>query len=204
LLSLTVGNREFTLRFVGFKSLSVNFRGEEASAAEVEGMPPGSRDRPDVQVLNNSAPVAPAMVTKTVVHFEIPASDVGKLSKFYSDLFGWKFEKMPMGGGMEYWTIATGPRNRSVGGGMYKKQMEMESPRNYVAVDDIDLAIASLKNAGGSEAVGKQEVPGMGWSFIGMDPEGNAIGLFQGTSRPPRRATRAKSRKSARRTKSRR
>ncbi len=144
------------------------------------------------------------MVTKTVTHFEIPASDVERLSKFYSDVFGWKFEKVPMGGGMDYWMINTGPRNGSVGGGMYKKQMEMETPRNYIAVDDIDAAIVTFASAGGKEAVGKQEVPGFGWSFIGMDPEGNAIGLFQGTARPPRRATKAKARKSARRSKSRR
>ena len=31
-----------------------------------------------------------------IVHFEIPAGDVEKLSKFYSDLFDWKFSKQSM------------------------------------------------------------------------------------------------------------
>ena len=31
----------------------------------------------------------------TIVHFEIPADNVEKLQKFYSELFGWKIEKMP-------------------------------------------------------------------------------------------------------------
>ena len=135
------------------------------------------------------------MVVKTVVHFEIPASDVERLSKFYSDVFGWKFQKMPMGGGMDYWMITTGPQRTSVGGGMYKKQMDMETPRNYVAVDDIDAAIVSFTNAGGRQVVEKMEVPGFGWSYLGTDPEGNAVGLFQGPSRPPRRAKKAKARK---------
>jgi uncharacterized protein len=44
----------------------------------------------------------------TIVHFEIPADDVERSKKFYSDLFGWKIEKFSgqTGGGgedMEYW-----------------------------------------------------------------------------------------------------
>src|SRR5712691_4511450 len=127
------------------------------------------------------------MVTKTVTHFEIPANDVERLSKFYTDVFGWKFEKMPTDGDMDYWMITTGPRRSSLGGGMYKKQMASEMPRNYISVDKIDSAIIAFINAGGKEMVGKQEIPGMGWSYIGIDPEGNAIGIFQAM---PRRQTR--------------
>jgi predicted enzyme related to lactoylglutathione lyase len=29
----------------------------------------------------------------TIVHFEVPADDVERSKKFYSDLFGWKIEK---------------------------------------------------------------------------------------------------------------
>ena len=47
----------------------------------------------------------------TIVHFEIPADDVERSRKFYSDLFGWKIEKFPgqTGGSedMEYWLITT-------------------------------------------------------------------------------------------------
>jgi len=35
------------------------------------------------------------MADHTIVHFEIPADDVGKLRRFYSNLFGWKIEKTP-------------------------------------------------------------------------------------------------------------
>jgi uncharacterized protein len=118
------------------------------------------------------------MVIKTVVHFEIPAEDAAKLSKFYSDVFGWKFEKAQMPD-MEYWMITTGPRNKSVGGGMYKKSGPTDVPRNYIQVNKIDEHIAAFKKAGGKEAVGKMEVPGMGWSYIGIDPEGNMIAMFE-------------------------
>jgi uncharacterized protein len=127
------------------------------------------------------------------VHFEIPASDMAKLSKFYAECFGWKFEKVPIPD-TEYWMISTGPQAKSVGGGMYKKTGAKDSPRNYVSVDDIDTAIKTFKRAGGSEMMGKQEIPGGGWTFIGADPEGNIVGLHQAAKRVTR-APKTKSRK---------
>jgi len=138
-------------------------------------------------------------VHPTIVHFEIPANDVESLSKFYSDVFGWKFEKAPMEE-MEYWMITTGPQGKSVGGGMYKK-MAREGPRNFISVADIDEAIGRFSRAGGHEMVGKQEVPGMGWSYIGTDPEGNVIALWEARMsttqrrKPSRRTTKKRSRK---------
>jgi len=130
------------------------------------------------------------MVVRTVVHFEIPANDPGNLSNFYSQVFGWKFEKAQMPG-LDYWLISTGPRGRSVGGGMYMKDKPDDRPRNFIGVENIDAAIQEFRGAGGMEVMGKQEVPGQGWSFIGADPEGNMIALWQQTpQRPAQRATR--------------
>jgi uncharacterized protein len=142
------------------------------------------------------------LVVKTIVHFEIPANDVERLSKFYGDVFGWKFEKAPMPN-MEYFMIRTGPQNKSVGGGMYKKMMPDERPRNYIGVDSVDAAAEALKNAGGTILVEKQEVPGMGWSAIAADPEGNAIALWEAAMparrpRPKAKAKKAKARRSRR------
>lgn len=118
------------------------------------------------------------MVAKTVVHFEIPAENVEKLSAFYHRVFGWEFSPSEIPG-LEYWTITTGAPGESVGGGMYRKETPEEGPRNYIAVDDIDSAIAEFTAAGGTEIVGKSQVGEMGWSYIGADPEGNVLGLFQ-------------------------
>jgi predicted enzyme related to lactoylglutathione lyase len=46
---------------------------------------------------------------RTIVHFEIPANNPEKLSEFYKNLFGWKFEKMSMGEAGDYWMIETRP-----------------------------------------------------------------------------------------------
>lgn len=137
------------------------------------------------------------MVARTIVHFEIPAEDVAKLSRFYHKVFGWKFTKATVPG-LDYWRITTGPEGRSVSGGMYRKTGPNERPRNYVWVERIDAAIAAFKSAGGTEVTGKMEVPGMGHSFIGEDPEGNLIALWEpAMARPPRRPRRASKRRAA-------
>jgi len=135
-----------------------------------------------------------------IVHFEIPVADVEKMSKFYSDLFGWKFDKRNMPG-MDYWMIATGGES-DLTAGMYKKMSDPERPRVYVQVDNIDDHTNRFKSAGGMVIVEKQEVPGMGWSVLGTDPEGNQVGLFQGMVQPaapkPKKApSRAKSKSAA-------
>jgi predicted enzyme related to lactoylglutathione lyase len=106
--------------------------------------------------------------------------------------------------GFDYWLISTGPRGKSVGGGMYKKEGQDEKPRNFIGVENIDAAIQEFKGAGGTEVVGKAEVPGQGWTFIGADPEGNTIALWQqvaqrpaqSAAKKPRRAAKKKSKKS--------
>jgi predicted enzyme related to lactoylglutathione lyase len=139
------------------------------------------------------------MVVHTIVHFEIPADDADRLAGFYGTVFGWKFEKVPMPE-MDYWLIRTGPRGKSVGGGMFRRSGPDDRPRNFILVTKIDEAIRSFTEAGGTEVVGKAEVPGMGWSFIGADPEGNHIALWEPAMparsptrrRTPRRRARAR------------
>jgi predicted enzyme related to lactoylglutathione lyase len=133
------------------------------------------------------------MVVKTVVHFEIPADNVERLSKFYKDVFGWKITKAPMPD-FDYWLISTGPEGKSVGGGMYKKEDANDGPRNFIQVSEIDTVISAFKKAGGKVLMGKQEVPNIGFTFIGVDPEGNKIGLHEPTQRQ-RRPTSSKSKR---------
>ena len=108
------------------------------------------------------------MVDHTIVHFEIPADDVEKLRKFYSQLFGWKIEKMP--GPVEYWGIQTvpvdekgGPMRPGVNGGMMKKQNPEHKPVNYVLVESVDEYVKKIESLDGKIVVPKMEVPGIGW-----------------------------------------
>jgi hypothetical protein len=76
----------------------------------------------------------------TIVHFEIPADDVERSKKFYSDLFGWKIEKFPgqTGGGedTEYSVITTtdDKGNKALGGGIMKRQGPQQPIINHIDV----------------------------------------------------------------------
>ena len=120
----------------------------------------------------------------TIIHFEIPATDVEKLKRFYAGLFGWKIAKYP--GPMEYWMIQTVPVDEKgmllrsgVNGGMYKKQQAEQKPVNYISVDLIDESIEKVTKLGGKIISPKQEVPNVGWIATAVDPEGNQIALLQ-------------------------
>jgi uncharacterized protein len=131
------------------------------------------------------------MTSRTIVHFEIPAKNLKKLSRFYRKAFGWKFKDSGMTG-MRYLLISTGPRSKSVRGGMYERSGPKDRPRNYVGVRQINVAIRQFLAAGGKPVVPKTEVPGVGWTFIGADPEGNPIAIF---APPYHRRSRRRSRR---------
>jgi predicted enzyme related to lactoylglutathione lyase len=51
-----------------------------------------------------------------------------------------------------------------------------------VSVDDVDAYLAEALAAGGSQAVAKMAVPGVGWLAYVKDTEGNIFGLMQSDS----------------------
>jgi uncharacterized protein len=105
----------------------------------------------------------------TIVHFEIPADDVERSKKFYSDLFGWKIEKLPgqTGGGedMEYWLITTtdDKGNKALGGVIMKRQGPQQPIINHIYVKSVDEYSSKVQQLGGKVHVPKTAVPGMGY-----------------------------------------
>lgn len=119
----------------------------------------------------------------TINHFEIPANDVEKMRKFYSEIFGWKIEKVP---DMEYYSITTVPMDEKgnllrpgVNGGLYKRDRPEQQPINYVNVESAEEYSKKIADSGGKILIAKTEIPGMGWFAIAQDPEGNVFGLFE-------------------------
>lgn len=112
------------------------------------------------------------------MHYEIPAKNPEKLSKFYANVLGWKFSDSGMTG-MKYWLIKTSAKTQLPSGGMYKKAAGDKGPRTYVGVKNIDSSTKKLQKNGGKVLVPKQAIPGMGWSVVAIDTEGNPLGLFQ-------------------------
>ena len=118
-----------------------------------------------------------------VVHFEIHAADPQRAVTFYEKSFGWSFQKWE--GPMEYWLITTGPNDQpGINGGLVQRRGELDGQAviAYVCtvdVADLDTSIATVDANGGTVAVPKMPIPGMGWLAYYKDTEGNIFGMMQ-------------------------
>jgi predicted enzyme related to lactoylglutathione lyase len=118
-----------------------------------------------------------------VVHFEIHADNPPRAVEFYKNLFGWEFSKWD--GPVEYWLIKTGPDNqRGINGGLVKRQGIIDGTAviAYVCTVDVasvDAAVQKVVTLGGSIALPKMAIPGVGWLAYGKDTEGNIFGVMQ-------------------------
>lgn len=118
-----------------------------------------------------------AQVAPSIVWFEIPADDVARARKFYSKLFGWKFNKFPMP--KEYWHIDTGGSNDSPDGGLMQRQYPNHGVTNYINVASVDEYVVKVEKLGGKVCMPKTAVPGMGWFAFCMDPENNPFAVWE-------------------------
>jgi uncharacterized protein len=118
------------------------------------------------------------MANNRIVHFEIPANQPEALTKFYSGLFGWKFQKAPMPG-VEYWLCDTGTEGPGINGAVAPRQNAQQSWMNYVDVEDIDASLAKATSLGAQVAMPKMPLPGVGAIAAILDPQGNVCGLWQ-------------------------
>ena len=124
-------------------------------------------------------------MSNSVAHFEIPGDDPEQLAQFYSRLFGWKIEKVP--GDWDYWMVYTVPTGENgmpsepggINGGLYKRQAPEQKPLNYISVGDVDEYVGKAAAFGGTVAMGKTAVPGMGWFAQMLDPDGNMFAVWQ-------------------------
>ena len=119
-----------------------------------------------------------------VVHFEVPFDDGDRPRTFYRDVFGWQIQPMPE---MDYTIVSTGPAGEDgmpgepgyIGGGMFQREGELDRPVITIDVDDIDKALATVEQHGGSAVGEKLEVGDMGFAAYFKDSEGNLMGLWQ-------------------------
>ncbi|MBI3670883.1 MAG: VOC family protein [Acidobacteria bacterium] len=113
-----------------------------------------------------------------VIHFEIPADNPERASKFYSDVFGWKFQKWA--GPMDYWLITTGDSGEpGINGGLLRRQQPGASTVNTVGVASVDKFLPVITKNGGKVVAPKMAIPGVGYAAYCQDPEGNVFGVFQ-------------------------
>lgn len=108
---------------------------------------------------------------------ELNSWDVERAKAFYGRTLGWTFEAMPMEHGT-YWLAKAG---EEMVAGIYP----LTSPEfdgipthwfAYVEIDDIDLRLAAVVEAGGKVIRPPFDVPDVGRIAIVMDAEGAGIG----------------------------
>lgn len=123
-----------------------------------------------------------------VVHFQMPAKDTTRMSRFYGEAFGWLSEQMgaEMGGYTVVTTTPNGPDGRpatagAINGGFYPRPEDPagQAPGIVIAVQDIERSIAAVEQAGGRMAAGAEEIPGVGLFASFFDTEGNRVAMLQ-------------------------
>ena len=121
------------------------------------------------------------------MHFEIPVDDFDRANKFYSSIFGWDLQDMPMPGGAKYVGIRTVavdehhmPKEAgAINGGMMKRTSDVHSPVIAINVNSVDDYVKKVEAAGGKVVMPKVEIGGMGYYAYVTDTEGNVIGLWE-------------------------
>lgn len=121
-----------------------------------------------------------------VVHFEVPAKDMKRAKTFYSKVFGWKMNDVPMPTG-EYTLVSTTEVDKdgrpthpgSINGGMMPLSKPFTGPLITLQVDDIDAALKEVEKNGGKTVTKKTSMGEFGSYGYFHDSEGNLMGLFQ-------------------------
>lgn len=130
-----------------------------------------------------------------VVHFEMPADDIKRMSDFYAKAFGWQAKDMgpDMGNYVVVTTsesdpndLAGRPKNPgTINGGLFPRTKDNQYPSVVISVEDIREAMKKVTEAGGTVIGGgyaagePDDIPGVGLYIAVMDTEGNRISLLQ-------------------------
>lgn len=112
-----------------------------------------------------------------VVHFEVPVDDADRARKFYTDVFGWTIQGW---GDQEYWLVTAGGEDESGADGALIGRGDIHAaPVIVIGVASVADTLAAASDAGAEVLMGKQEIPGIGYSAYLRDTEGNTIGIFE-------------------------
>jgi uncharacterized protein len=121
------------------------------------------------------------------VWYELMTTDLKAAAAFYAKVVGWGMRDASMPG-MSYTLLTVG--ETSVGGLMTlpedAKRMGAQ-PRwlGYVAVDDVDAAVARLRQLGGAVHIPPADIPGVGRFAMIADPQTATLALIKGQDPAP-------------------
>ncbi|GAA1186743.1 hypothetical protein GCM10009584_31120 [Ornithinimicrobium humiphilum] len=102
---------------------------------------------------------------------------MGRATEFYGSLFGWQIAEIE---GFEGYPMWQAP-NQVSGGGLAPRSEDFSQPRSYVEVDSIDETLEKVVAMGGTVQMGRSPISETSWWAIFTDPDGNTVGLFEGS-----------------------
>jgi uncharacterized protein len=113
------------------------------------------------------------------VWYELITPDIDAALSFYGSVLGWESADFP--NSAERYVIVSA-KGKPVGGVMAPKGDMPTGWIGYVGTPDIDHAVASIRDGGGTVHFGPFEIPTVGRIAGFTDPQGAGLALFQGNS----------------------
>jgi hypothetical protein len=127
-----------------------------------------------------------------VIHFEIHAAEPERAAEFYRQVFGWTVNEWTIPGveiphENRYWLAATGAApDPGIDGGIVVRRSappaDAQAVNAYVCtigVSSVDEHVEKALAAGGTLALPKMPIKGVGWLAYCKDTEGNIFGMMQ-------------------------
>jgi len=118
---------------------------------------------------------------------ELATTDQAAAKKFYSALFGWEPDDMPMGPNGFYTFFKLHGRDAAAGYTLMKEQLAQGVPPHwgiYVAVESADATTARVAEAGGNVLQPPFDVFDVGRMAVVKDPTGAPFCLWQAKNKP--------------------
>ena len=114
---------------------------------------------------------------------QLDTVDPPSAARFYTDLFGWKIERVATEP-VSYWGIENGGQ---LNGGMMGLPLGEPGPPHwlvYFTTADLNATVDAVADSGGAVLVGPMPVPPSGRIAVARDPQGGHFALFEGRVDP--------------------
>jgi predicted enzyme related to lactoylglutathione lyase len=129
-------------------------------------------------------PVITSFPEGTFCWIELTTSDRKAATDFYTKLFGWTVNEVPMEPDNPYVLLLKNGTNAAA---LYKRRDDKIPPHwaTYVAVESADASAEKVKSLGGNIMAGPFDVMDMGRMAFAADPQGATFALWQPLKQGP-------------------
>jgi len=128
-------------------------------------------------------PVRTSYAQGTPNWVDLQTADPAAAKEFYAGLFGWTYDDQPMPeGGAVYSMAMLGDQAVAAIAPQPQEMAAAGAPpmwNTYIAVDNVDDAVAKVEAAGGQVAMQPFDISGAGRMAFVMDPGGAAVAFWQ-------------------------